>query len=938
MSTYSKILELINGIPRTVDLSTNTLAMQALQLNGATSGSLTQNANGTTTPYSVIWPAAQGSANTYLKNDGAGNLTWSSVTGGVTSVALADGSMSPIYTISGSPVTSSGTLTFSLSSQGQNLVFAGPTSGSAQPSFRGLVAADIPSLAYANQALSNLASVAINASLLPQTDNTITVGSSSFSYASANIHALNNGSAATIVDVYNGILYDASGVISIYFANRYLEDSTGAVALDYQNRRLNDASSATQLSWATNGITIDKALILDGSTSGALTLQAAATTTSYVLKMPAAQGLTGQVLTDSDGAGTLTWTTPSGTGANTSLSNLSNPTSINQYLLPASNNLYNLGSSSLGWQSANIIALDDSSGVQAIQVYSRILDDTGGNPSVDWANRDLKDSSGNVQLAWSTSGINFGVDNSVAGVLTVSNGTAAAHTVISAKNTSSSWNFNLPATAGASGQVLTSQAGGTNAMTWTTPAVGTVTSVAFSDASTTPIYAISGSPVTVSGTLTQTLSTQNANLVFAGPATGSAAQPSFRSLVLADIPSLSSLYLALTGGTMSGALNMGANQINDVGAPTASTDAATKGYVDSAISGLTWKGPVKAFAASNVVLTGGTTLTIDGYSVQNGDWVILSNQTTASQNYVYLASGIGTAYLLTLVTGSEAPTAVGDAYLIENGTVYGNTAFQVNAISPNVTFIQFAGPNTYTFNSPLSVTGNVVSVGYDNSTIGDNGSNQLYVKAAGITVTQLATITDNATLDQSGAGSTLEIKPGGVGATQLASQAVTSAKIATSALDQKTLTGGNGTTLSVAYAPAIELTAVYNGAATLTANKTYVMRWGLPANSESAGNLYVADWNTASFDLFWVAGLFSSATTTATGVTITIVNRGSFSLSSGDTNFGSTDQGKPAWLGASGAYIPNSTFAPASGDANVKLGIVTGSTSLWVDPQMMSVS
>jgi hypothetical protein len=65
---------------------------------------------------------------------------------------------------------------------------------------------------------------------------------------------------------------------------------------------------------------------------------------------------------------------------------------------------------------------------------------------------------------------------------------------------------------------------------------GTVTSVGLADGSTTPIFSISGSPVTGSGTLTETLITQTANTVFAGPATGSAAQPTFRALVAADIP------------------------------------------------------------------------------------------------------------------------------------------------------------------------------------------------------------------------------------------------------------------------------------------------------------------------------------------------------------------------------------------------------------------
>jgi len=92
---------------------------------------------------------------------------------------------------------------------------------------------------------------------------------------------------------------------------------------------------------------------------------------------------------------------------------------------------------------------------------------------------------------------------------------------------------------GSSGQVLTVVSG---APAWAAASVGTVTSVALADASTTPIFTISGSPVTSSGTLTLTLQTEAANFVFAGPSTGSAAQPSFRSLVAADIPSLSATY------------------------------------------------------------------------------------------------------------------------------------------------------------------------------------------------------------------------------------------------------------------------------------------------------------------------------------------------------------------------------------------------------------
>lgn len=65
---------------------------------------------------------------------------------------------------------------------------------------------------------------------------------------------------------------------------------------------------------------------------------------------------------------------------------------------------------------------------------------------------------------------------------------------------------------------------------------GTVTSVGLSDGSANPIYTISGSPVSASGTLSFALKAQNSNLVFAGPSSGAAAQPGFRSLVVADFP------------------------------------------------------------------------------------------------------------------------------------------------------------------------------------------------------------------------------------------------------------------------------------------------------------------------------------------------------------------------------------------------------------------
>jgi hypothetical protein len=83
-------------------------------------------------------------ASTFLEWSGSA-FQWSSASAGsVTSVGL---SLPAEFTVSNSPVTSSGTLTAVYATQTANYVFAGPTTGSpTAPSFRALVAGDVPTL------------------------------------------------------------------------------------------------------------------------------------------------------------------------------------------------------------------------------------------------------------------------------------------------------------------------------------------------------------------------------------------------------------------------------------------------------------------------------------------------------------------------------------------------------------------------------------------------------------------------------------------------------------------------------------------------------------------------------------------------------------------------------------------------------------------------
>jgi len=91
--------------------------------------------------------------------------------------------------------------------------------------------------------------------------------------------------------------------------------------------------------------------------------------------------------------------------------------------------------------------------------------------------------------------------------------------------------FELPATDGTAGQVLSTD--GAGILSWATRGTGTVSSVGLSAPS---IFTVTNSPVTGSGTLALSLATQSAALVFAGPTSGGAAAPTFRALALTDLP------------------------------------------------------------------------------------------------------------------------------------------------------------------------------------------------------------------------------------------------------------------------------------------------------------------------------------------------------------------------------------------------------------------
>jgi len=161
--------------------------------------------------------------------------------------------------------------------------------------------------------------------------------------------------------------------------------------------------------------------------------------------------------------------------------------------------------------------------------------------------------------------------------------------------------------------------------------------------------------------------------------------------------------LALSGGTMTGNLILNAD-------PTASLGAATKQYVDNLITGITWKNSCIVATTSNITLSG--FLTIDGVSLTTGNRVLVKNQSTASDNGIYVvASGVWSR-ATDVSTSIELETAT---VAIEQGSTYKNTQWTCTTTNVTIgvtpiTFGQISGAGTYSAGSGLSLISNSFSI------------------------------------------------------------------------------------------------------------------------------------------------------------------------------------------------------------------------------------
>ena len=247
--------------------------------------------------------------------------------------------------------------------------------------------------------------------------------------------------------------------------------------------------------------------------------------------------------------------------------------------------------------------------------------------------------------------------------------------------------------------------------------------------------------------------------------------------------------------------------------PVNSTDIANKFYVDTVAQGLGPKAACQVGTTTNITLSG--LQTIDGYTTLTGDRVLVKNQSTSSQNGIYIASASAWTRAVDMDVWAEVPGAY---TVVLNGgqanTGWVCTATQSGTIGVTaIPFVQFTGSGTYYAGTGLTLTSNTFSITNTGVTAASYGS-----------ASQTVTLAINAQGQVTSASAqNIAINANQITSGTIASSLVTGSYTGITGVGTITAGTWNGSTVGVAYGG--------TGATTLTG---YVKGSGTSALTASA--------------------------------------------------------------------------------------------------------
>ena len=167
------------------------------------------------------------------------------------------------------------------------------------------------------------------------------------------------------------------------------------------------------------------------------------------------------------------------------------------------------------------------------------------------------------------------------------------------------------------------------------------------------------------------------------------------------------------------------------------TSLVTKEYVDAVKVGLDFKDSVRVASTANLTLTG-PGASIDGVTLSSGDRVLVKNQSTGSENGIYVFNGSSSTMTRATDADSASEVTSGMFVFVEEGTVGADQGFvlttdgTISIGSTSLSFTQFSGAGQIVAGDAITKTGNQLDVNDDNITLEVN-SDTLRLK--GITQT-----------------------------------------------------------------------------------------------------------------------------------------------------------------------------------------------------------
>ena len=222
------------------------------------------------------------------------------------------------------------------------------------------------------------------------------------------------------------------------------------------------------------------------------------------------------------------------------------------------------------------------------------------------------------------------------------------------------------------------------------------------------------------------------------------------------------------------------------------------------ISNIDYKQAVRVITVTNVTLSGGAPTPVDGVNLSAGDRVLVTGQSTASQNGIYQVETVGTGSNGTWIRSSDTNATgeleAGTIVMVTEGTVYADSQWKLTTDNPIVigtTALTFEQNSAFAFGNILangtavlanSVGSTVTFTAGNNIAItGNNTSKTIAFDVTGISLNSISNGTSNVNVVSSGGNVTV-----GVGGTGNVAVFATTGEYVTGVVSASgNVTGGN---------------------------------------------------------------------------------------------------------------------------------------------------